>query len=324
MPSPLRFALALSITFACLFFPSPLFAQKPELRSTLRGDTGAVRCVAFSPDGKTLTSASYDRDDATIRYWDVASGKQQTSVQAFASSIVLSSDGKSLESGVPSKPVEVWKTATPVGTIIDKRAICVDPAVEFSPDGKTFASGGVFETEIKLWDVSTKKNIANLKVQDGASAMAFAPDGKTLAYVCFHRPGVRLWDVATGKNTVTLAKDQYIVCASFSPDGKTMVIASDSVATVRLLDVPGGKEQAALKGHAANIGCAVFSPDGKTLATGSEDGTIKLWDPGKGQEIATFEAHKDRISALAFSADGKTLASASKDTIKLWDVGPGK
>jgi WD40 repeat protein len=39
----------------------------------LEGHEGAVRCVAYSPDGKNIASAS---DDKSIRFWDVASGKQ--------------------------------------------------------------------------------------------------------------------------------------------------------------------------------------------------------------------------------------------------------
>jgi eukaryotic-like serine/threonine-protein kinase len=40
--------------------------------ATLKGHTQNVRCVAFSPDGKTLASGSAD---GTIRLWDFPAAK---------------------------------------------------------------------------------------------------------------------------------------------------------------------------------------------------------------------------------------------------------
>ena len=63
----------------CLGLPlSPLSAQEPKLRETLKGHTGGAYSVAYSPDGKTLASGCGDK---TIKLWDVATGKEQATLR---------------------------------------------------------------------------------------------------------------------------------------------------------------------------------------------------------------------------------------------------
>ena len=62
---------------------SPLSAQEPQLRDTLKGHTYQVTTVAFSPDGKTLASGSCDQ---TIKLWDITTGTSTATLDGRARS----------------------------------------------------------------------------------------------------------------------------------------------------------------------------------------------------------------------------------------------
>ena len=78
-------------------------------------------------------------------------------------------------------------------------------SIAFSPDGKTFVSGSADNT-LKLWDVSTGKEIRTFRGHSGdVTSVAFSPDGKIIISGSggLFDNTLKLWDVSTGKEIRT-------------------------------------------------------------------------------------------------------------------------
>ena len=173
-------------------------AKTGQLLHRLTEHERGVASVAFSPDGITLASGSWDN---TVRLWDIATS---TNTQTYIIKhrdilgVSFSPDGKILASWGLWNGIYLWDAST--GSLLHRltRATSDTDAlygIAFSPDGKTLASAS--GEGVRLWDVNTGSYLHNMpeSMNISARSVAFSPDGHTLASGMWGST-VRLWNIA--------------------------------------------------------------------------------------------------------------------------------
>ncbi len=283
-------------------------ARKRLLDKPLPVTEGDVRCLAFSPNGKTIAVGYVNstRGDG-VATWDVATGNRLVDYplppnELGLTSVDFSPDGKTIAAGI-FRGVVLWDAAT-------RKRLFHEPlhakeggveTVSFSPDGRTVlaevsgmyvSSSGEGRAGVVRWDVATgirRGSEQPLVIREGVTSVALSANGGVIA--AGYTDGVELWDVAARKQLVRepLAVEAgYSYRVAFSPDGRTLATGFSSnrgVGGVVLWDVATRRRFVAepfFSEKGAQVGSVSFSPDGATIAVGyglpGHGGGLLLWD----------------------------------------------
>jgi WD40 repeat protein len=303
------------------------------------GHTDRVVSADFSPDGKKLVTASWDR---TARIWDTATGKQlhvlweSGNEPRNLAAAWFSPDGR--------RVLTLAGHSFAFSTLDPGRPALVDPPVraDESPPTETHHSGTCAfmpvringleaHTIPRLWDANTGRAIAVLlpggehKGNMEPLCCAFSPDGKHLS-IGHGNGGVHLWDTENGKLVQQWPAPGSLRSLAYSADGRSLLLVHSSQVTIR--EAATGKELAQWGGFAAPARSARLSRDGQHVLllfgytpSQPERRTASVREVATGKEVAVLTGHEDDITDADFSPDGQSVVTSSLDgTVRFWDV----
>lgn len=252
-----------------------------------RGHNGTVACVAISPDERYVASGGYD---ATLRFWDIATGEQL---------------------GIREVPHSGYVES-----------------VAFSPDGRYLASAGL-DNQVKLWDVRNGQLLRTFEGHvDWVLSLRFSRDGEHIISGSDDY-SIKIWETTTTGLLKSLygfrsSNERAGELLDISPDGNTIIGVSEND-TFTQWDAETGDIIRTFSGHTGRVTSVRFSPDGHYIASSGTDRLVKIWTPD-GREVASLSGHGagevcDWINSIDISPDSRYILSGGcDDVLNVWIV----
>ncbi|HRI64236.1 MAG TPA: protein kinase [Polyangium sp.] len=324
-------------------------AHEYGISKVLKGHTGSLNMVSYSPDGSTLLTAS---DDRRVGMW-THEGKLIRMLDGHRDEVwraIFSNDGRKVLSSSKDGTARLWDAQTGESlhifhtkgseaawtSFLDEKRVailsCANRRIELhssenddvdilpgvaicpgafalSPDHEVIYYSS--EGKPRAWNIKTRE-FRDYQNDKGRCALVYAsPDGKYIG--CGGTNGYsELWDAKSGRQieVVPATNSPVFGTAQFSPDGRLFIFSRGSVLYMRSLE--NGSVRSFTQ-HEGPIFANIFSHDGRRLVTTSFDRTAVVWDIAN-ETQRHFYGFRDTACWGAFSPNNHAVAVASWDS----------
>ncbi len=292
--------------------------------------TGAIAGLAFSPDGRTLATASLDH---SIRLWDFEKRQRVGVLQGHlneAWAVAFLPGGKSVVSAGKDGGAKLWSTQEPAQ---DEVLTGARLPIAFSRDGRTLAALTRAGTVV-FFDTAGGKTAREFAWEGGGgggpgrwfnfTAAAVSAD-LTRLVVAGPDGSVQIWNTATRESSRLKVADGPVGVVALAPDGQTLVTGGWG-RSLLCWDV-ARRTNVVLEVEGERV---VFSGDGRYFAVIERGTNLMIFDTVKRAMKVDLAMEAAPVftssgSAANFSPDGKLFAVACQDdTIRIWKVEDGR
>ncbi|GMU01254.1 hypothetical protein KH5H1_53740 [Corallococcus caeni] len=282
----------------------------------LVGHEEKVEAGAFSSDGQRIMTAAGDR---AVRFWDARSGQLVDVLRDSGNVSVAAIDGgfQLLVQGGWDGRVRLLDARG--GALLERLDAhhAAVMSVALSPDGRTFASGGM-DGVLDVWrrpEVPAEVLLRGHSVW--VEALAFSQDRELLSG---GEDGWRRWRLADVNAPASEpGGTEAAVSLAVSPDRERIAVGTLKGKAL-VLDARSGRVLLELPGAKGFVRAVAFSPDGALVAVAG-DPDIQLWSVSDGRPVGLLQGHTGKVWTLAFDGSGRRLASGGADkTVRTWDV----
>jgi WD40 repeat protein len=303
----------------------------------LRGPTGNVFQIAFTPDSRGLLSCAYDG----VHVWPLdpgsGSGHRRISEEKLCYTMAPSPDKRELlwgAIGVRRSTIADRQERSVLAPLSGEGEVNeTTKGVAIDRSGQKAATATGYSRPpthkyLRIWDWPSGRLLKEFpltppeEAEDlwawSANALAFDARGRVLVAGA---GGIRRFDAETGASEWIrrLPRDSGATMAATADAGLLFVREGSSRLCRGLLVNPASGEARSIASHGAALTAVAIDPAGRVLVSGDNEGAVRV-GRADGSEPHLLLGHGGSVEAVALSPDGQWVASASGGEIRLWPM----